>query len=514
MRFRRLVTRRDFLATSGRIAAATVAATHAGWTLADQQGSELTDLSAIQAATAIRQGDIKAEDYAAALLARCETGKHLNAFISLEADRVMEAARAADQKRASGAALGALHGVPLAVKDNMQVIGYPTTAGTKALIDFRPKTNAPVAAALLRQGAICLGKTNMHELALGFTSMNQAFGIVRNPYDPARMPGGSSGGTGAAVAARMTPAGLGSDTNGSIRLPSSMCGIAGLRPSSGRYAQAGIVPLSSTQDTAGPMARTVSDLLLLDAVITGEAYMPASVDLSGVRLGISPKHYYADLDSSVAEIMQYALDRLKDAGATLVEADIPNLTELQAGVTVNVIYYELRRVIAQYLAAQRTGISFDDLVEAASPEIQTQIKGWALEWSPNAISEQVYRKAIDETRPRLQATYRNYFRENDITAVIFPTLKMPAPLIPEIAVSPGPDVEVNGKPLAMRVAFARNIAPCSSAGIPGLVIPAGITPNGLPVGLELDGPAWKDRELLALGLAVERVLGTIPSPQV
>jgi mandelamide amidase len=481
---------------------------------AEPADSDLAELSLMQAAAAIRRGDIKSEDYAAALLARCEAGKHLNAFISLDADRVMETARTADSKRTSGGALGALHGVPLAVKDNMQVIGYPTTAGTKALKDFRPTTNAPVAAALLRQGAICLGKANMHELALGFTSMNQAFGIVRNPYDPARMPGGSSGGTGAAVAARMTPAGLGSDTNGSIRLPSSMCGIVGLRPSSGRYSQAGIVPLSSTQDTAGPMARTVSDLLLLDAVITGEVYMPATINLRGVRLGISPKHYYADLDSNVAEVMQNALDKLKDAGAALVESDIPNLTELQAGVTVNVIYYELRRVIAQYLAAQRTGISFDELLEAASPEIQAQLKGWALDSSSNAISEQAYRKAIDETRPRLQATYRNYFRDNDITAVVFPTLKMPAPLIPEVVVSPGPDVEVNGKPLAMRVAFARNIAPCSSAGIPGLVIPAGMTPNGLPVGLELDGPAWKDRELLALGLAVEQVLGSIPAPKI
>ena len=223
MAFDNRVTRRHFLKVSGGAATA-IGLLRSPWAFSDPEGSDLTELSVVQAAAAIRDGDIKSEDYAAALLARCEAGKNLNVFISLDADRVLDAARAADQKRASGSKLGVLHGVPLAVKDNMHVTGYTTTAGTNSLRNFHPKTTAPVVATLLRQGAICLGKANMHELALGFTSMNQAFGIVRNPYDPARMPGGSSGGTGAAVAARMAPAGLGSDTNGSIRIPSSLCG--------------------------------------------------------------------------------------------------------------------------------------------------------------------------------------------------------------------------------------------------------------------------------------------------
>ena len=181
--------------------------------------------------------------------------------------------------------MGALHGLPILIKANIATANVPTSAGTPALRDYRPASDAPVVARLFSAGAILLGKTNMHELAYGITSNNGAFGAVHNPYNPALIPGGSSGGNGAAIAARMCPAGLGTDTGGSVRIPAALCGIVGLRPTVGRYSGAGIVPLSRTMDTAGPMARSVEDLVLLDSVITGQNAPVQPAALRGLRLG-------------------------------------------------------------------------------------------------------------------------------------------------------------------------------------------------------------------------------------
>ena len=213
--------------------------------------AKLHDLGVAEAAKAIRTGDIKAEALADALLARAAAQKDLNAFITLEPDKVRAAAREADQHRASGASIGPLHGVPLALKDNLDTADYPTAGGTPGLTGNRPKRNAVIVQALLDAGAIALGKCNLHELAYGITNNNAAFGPARNPYAPDRIPGASSGGTGVAVAARLAPGGIGSDTGGSVRIPAALCGLTGLRPTTGRWSQAGIVPISHTRVTAG-----------------------------------------------------------------------------------------------------------------------------------------------------------------------------------------------------------------------------------------------------------------------
>lgn len=183
----------------------------------------------------MKAGDITAEAYAAALLARAESLNFLNTLISRDGDQVRKAARSADLLRATGAELGTLRGLPLLLKDNINTVALPTTAGTPGLRNNRPRHDAPVAAALFRAGGILFGKANMHELALGVTSNNSAFGAVRNPYDPSKIPGGIGGGNASAVAARIVPAGLGTDTGGSVRIPAALCGIAGFRPTTGRY---------------------------------------------------------------------------------------------------------------------------------------------------------------------------------------------------------------------------------------------------------------------------------------
>ena len=239
-------------------------------------------------------------------------------------------------KEAGGDVRGRLHGLPLVIKDNIDVAGFPTTAATPALFDHRPGRTAPVAEKLLAAGAIVMAKTNMHELAFspGITkSPGDASALVfgghgnaRNPYDTDRSPAGSSTGTAAAVGARIAPAGLGSDTGGSVRNPAAWCGITGLRPTLLRYGQTGVVPISWTRDTIGPMARTVADLQLLDEVITGEEDRP-EISLSSLRLGLDRGYFCDGAEAGVLAVFERELNRLADAGAEIVEITIPGLED-------------------------------------------------------------------------------------------------------------------------------------------------------------------------------------------
>jgi Asp-tRNA(Asn)/Glu-tRNA(Gln) amidotransferase A subunit family amidase len=287
--------------------------------------NELLEIGATDAVAAMKRGDITAERYAATLLERCEAGKRLDAFITLDPARVEAAAREADRRRASGETLGPLHGLPIPIKDSVNTKELPTTAGTPGFRTFRPKEDAPVVRALTQAGGIVLGKTNLHELSLGWTRPNQAFGPVRNPYDPTRIPGGSSGGTAAAVAARMAPLGVAEDTEGSIRVPAALCGIAGFRPTTGRYPSGGVAPITPLFDQVGPHARSVADLVLFDQVVAREAAPIAALALKGIRLGVSRGYYFEDLDPKVERIMAEALKKLTDAGVELVETEVPDL---------------------------------------------------------------------------------------------------------------------------------------------------------------------------------------------
>ena len=302
--------------------------------------TKLHELGVAEAAEAIRLGDIKAEALAEALLARAAAHKSLNAFIALEPDKVRAAARQADQQRASGAPLGPLHGVPLALKDNLDTVEYPTTGGTPGLAGNRPKRNAVIVQALFDAGAIALGKCNLHELAYGITNNNAAHGPARNPYAPDRIPGASSGGTGVAVAARLAPGGIGSDTGGSVRIPAALCGLVGLRPTTGRWSQAGIVPISHTRDTAGPMTRSVADCTLIDGVITGGPLEVASASLKGQRMGLPRRHFWENLEPELGRICEGTLKRLADAGVTLVDVNMSEEAALDHEAGFPVALYE------------------------------------------------------------------------------------------------------------------------------------------------------------------------------
>jgi mandelamide amidase len=486
---------------------ATVAISAAGArTLAG--AAELCDLSAVEAVAQMSQGALTSERYAQALLARCQSARALNAFISLEPAQVLEAARARDRERLAGAKPGPLFGLPIPVKDSVNTRDYATTGGTPALRHFHPAEDAPVVAALRSRGAIVLGKTNLHELSYGWTSNNQAFGAVHNPYDPTRIPGGSSGGTAAAIAARLAPLGVAEDTEGSIRVPAAFCGVAGFRPTTGRYSTKGCVPISPLFDQVGPHARNVADLALFDSVVANDWQKLESTPLKGVRLGVVRDYWFTDLDPEVLRLTELALARLKDAGAQIVETQLPGLAALIDLTTDAVQNHDVRIALAQYLEQYGTGVDFGTLIAQASPDIQRVFRSDVLPGGANFVTEPAYAAARDQYLPALRRLYRDYFARTSVAAMVFPTTLVPAPRIGEETT-----VMVGGRPLPFDTVVARNIAPGSTAGLPGLVLPVGLTHAGLPVSIELDAPAGSDRTLLALGLGAERTLGALPAPR-
>ena len=467
---------------------------------------DATTLTIGEAAAALRRGETTALAYADALLAQAARATGLNAFIHHDPEQVRRDARAADARKAGGAAIGPLHGVPLALKDNLDTDDMPTTGGTPGLRGHRPKRNAAIVQKLRDAGAIVFGKANLHELAYGITNNNAAFGAARNPYDRTRIPGASSGGVGVAVGARMVPGGIGSDTGGSVRIPAALCGIVGFRPTLGRWSQAGIVPISHTRDTAGPMTRSVADCALLDGIVTGGATSVAAAALKGLRLGVPRAHFWESLDAEVARLMADVLARLEDAGAVLVEADIRDVGRLDADAGFPIALYETVVDINAYLAGHGSKMTYKELVaQCASPDVAGLLQSLA---GDGAIPEAAYREARDVLRPQLQAAYRDHFRRHDVAAVVFPTTPLPAAPI-------GDDetVLLNGERVPTFPTFIRNTSPGSVAGIPGISIPAAQTATGLPLGLELDGPEGDDARLLSVAMALEQALPKMPPPK-
>jgi mandelamide amidase len=420
---------------------------------------------------------------------------------------VLEAARAADRRRAAGGRLGPLHGLPLPVKDSVNTRDYPSTSGTAALREYRPKEDAPVVRTLREAGAIVLGKTNLSEMSLGWSSTNETFGAVRNPYDTARIPGGSTGGTAVAVATGMAPLGVAEDTCGSVRVPAALCGIAGFRPTTGRYSAQGVMPLAPLFDTLGAHARTAGDLALFDSVVTGERTAVSTAPPRAVRLAVARAHYFAGLDPEIERVTGEALSKLRDAGVTILEADVPDLTRLVEAANFPIIYHDSLPSIRRFLGELETGVTIEQLLAGASASVRENLEARSRPGGRLWVSAEEYAAARDVHRPALQEAFRRYFRQTGAGAILSPTTLVPATPIGE-----DQEVVIAGQRVPFRTAMSRNIAPGSCAGLPGLVLCAGLTREGLPVGVELDGPAGSDRDLLALGQTLEGILGRPAAP--
>lgn len=474
---------------------------------------DLDTLTATDAAARICAGTLSSEALTRAALARAQARAELNVFVTLDAEGALRAAQAADRARGTGGACLPLQGVPIVVKDNIHAQGLPSTAGTPALRNFVPREDAPVLQALRSAGAVVLGKTQMHELAFGVTGFNPSFTPagapgVRNAYDPTKVAGGSSSGTAAALGARIALAGLGTDTGGSVRIPCAFNGCASLRPTVGRYPQAGIAPISHTRDTAGPMAVSMRDVELLDRVITGAAPVTA-VPLNTLRLGVVPG-MLANLDADTRSAWGVTVARLRAAGVTLVDVPMAELGPLNAAVGFPLALYEAYDDMVAYLARWNTGVTIQQLAAGIrSPDVKGTYDGLVLPRKLPAPgggrvdAAPAYRAVIGTQRPALASLYADTFATQRLDALVFPTVPRTAPAATPEASS-----------LENFVLLIQNTDPGSNAGVPGIQVPMGLgATTGLPVGLELDGPAGSDRRLVGIGLSLEQLLGRLPPPR-
>jgi mandelamide amidase len=461
----------------------------------------MNDFSLTQLLRAFRSGTLTPVEYAEQLVEVAQEHAALNAFTTFDATLLRKQAGAANAQYSSADTAGPLCGAPIILKDNINTEALPTSGGTPALVNNQTRHDAPVAARLHQAGAILAGKANLHELSSGGTSNNHTFGGVANPYDPARTPGGSSGGTAAAVAARIVPAGIGTDTAGSVRVPAALCGIAGLKPTTGRYPGAGIVPLSSTFDTAGPIARSVEDIVLLDSVITNDFTEVADRDMTDLRIGVAFATHVESASAEVRSVFSNVLSRLDESGAKIVPIDLGRVQSLTKAAAI--MEYEFLVEMNRYLEKYAPQVSMETLAKSiASPSLfdRTQVRMAA---SPDRSA---YRRAVDDRLPMLRAAHAELHTEHGLDAVVYPTT-------PEVALPRSDDDNVlrNGESVSSWLYF-KTTALASVAGNPSLTLPCGLSDSGMPVGLLADSLPGRDRALLSVGRAIENLIEPIPRP--
>ena len=447
--------------------------------------TDITGLSLAEAAAAIRAGELSPVELTDALLDRIDRLEpRLNAFITLTADAAQAEARAAGDGTGPD---GPLRGVPLALKDLFDTAGVRTTAGTKILAERVPERDATVVERLRAAGAVFLGKLNMHEWAYGVSNINPHYGPARNPWDTSRVPGGSSGGSGVAVAAGMCLGTLGSDTGGSIRIPSSLCGIAGLKPTYGRVSRAGAIPLSWSMDHVGPMARTVRDCAVLLGVIAGhDPRDPASADepvgdylagledgAGGLRIGLPRRYLFEQVDGQVLAAVERAAEILRDEGAEVRDVEIEGI-ELagQAGATV---------LVSEAAAYHQKNLRErpDDYGEDVRQRL---------------LTGELYPATAYINAQRLRGVLRDAFLHTltDVDILLAPATPITAPPIEGF----GSDQRAN---------LTRFTTPINLVGLPTLALPCGFDGAGLPIGMQLIGRTFDEALVLRAGRAYERV---------
>jgi aspartyl-tRNA(Asn)/glutamyl-tRNA(Gln) amidotransferase subunit A len=468
----------------------------------------LTDLTLLDARAALRAREVSAVELADAFLARIEAvDSGIHAFVTVTADLAREQARAADARRAAGED-GPLLGLPLALKDVLCTAGVRTTCSSRILENFVPPYSATVVERLQAAGTVVLGKTNMDEFAMGSSTENSAFFPTRNPWDLERVPGGSSGGSAAAVAAGEAPAALGTDTGGSIRQPAALCGVVGLKPTYGRVSRYGLVAFASSLDQIGPFARTAADCALLLTAIAGHdpndaTALPEPVpdylaeltnggsgepSLRGLRVGVPREYFAAGIEPGVEAAVRAAIDRLVALGASVGEVSLPHT---EYGVAT---YYLIAPAEASANLARYDGVKYGYSVPAASVldgYFRTRDEGFGAEvkrrimlgtYALSAGYYDAYYRKAQQARTLIKGDFDAAFQQYDILA---------APTSPTVAFRIG---ERAADPLAMYLSDVCTI-PVNLAGLPGVSVPCGFS-DGLPVGLQLIGPPLAEGLLL------------------
>ena len=434
------------------------------------------------ALTRLRAGSLSsAELVEESLAAIARQQPRTNAFIRVDAEEARAAAKRADAERSAGQARGPLHGIPMSLKDLIDVAGQPTTAASKVLTENIAKTDAPVTARLKAAGAILIGKTNLHEFALGTTSEDSAFGPVRNPRDFARSAGGSSGGSGVAVVSGMGLASIGTDTGGSIRIPAAACGVVGLKGSYGEVPTDGVIPLSASFDHVGPLAQTVADAALVWSVVASKP-MPDLAAPRAIRLRRLVGYFDRPIEPAVREGFERALAQLQASGVALANAELA----LAPGIVdayVNTVLPEGAAWHAQYL---------DSRPNDYTPAVRARFE------AGRTIPAVKYVDAAAFCR-RLRAEVDALLADAD--ALVLPTLPLTAPLLGAGDVTIDPAL---GGTMPVRSAMLKHTQPFNMSGHPAISLPLPVT--GLPVGLQLVGRRDNTAGLLAIAAACEKIV--------
>jgi aspartyl-tRNA(Asn)/glutamyl-tRNA(Gln) amidotransferase subunit A len=448
-----------------------------------------------QAGKLLRERRISCTELLEQALASIEAqNPELNAFITISAYEARLQAKLLDEEFAQGKDRGPLHGIPIALKDLFYTAGIRTTNGSALFRDFVPDYDATVVRKLDDAGAVCVGKLNMHECAYGITSTNPHFGAVHNPSDPECIPGGSSGGSGAAVAANMVFMAMGSDTGGSIRIPASFCGTVGLKPTFGRVSRYGCFPLGLTLDHMGPFTRTVADAAVVLEAIAG--YDPKDESTStrevgaysqldptsfvGLRVGVPSNFFLSAVEPEVRRSFESAIEAARRCEAKIVEVHVPD----PAGLNV------IARTI---LLAEATAVMTPHLHRRADfgSDVLALLDGGRF------VSAQDYINA-QRVRRRMQRDWADMFRSIDV--LFTPTTPIPAPKIGQMTVS------VDGKEENTRLASTRFVRGINALGLPAISIPCGRTTSGLPIALQIIGRAWEEQTVLEAAAVIEGAL--------
>ncbi|CAB1128792.1 Amidase domain-containing protein [Candidatus Hydrogenisulfobacillus filiaventi] len=449
-------------------------------------------------ARAVRDRRLRAVEVAEETLRRIarRDGGHLNAFLAVDAGRARREAAAVDHRLAGGTALP-LAGVPVGLKDLFETAGVPTTAGSRILAGYVPTTDARVVQQLSEAGALVrIGKLNLHEFAYGPTGTVSAAGPVRNPHDPARMAGGSSSGSAAAVAAGILPAALGTDTGGSVRIPAALCGVLGLKPTYDLLSRQGVIPLAWSLDHVGILAASAEDLALVLRVLAGPGVagtVPPRTE--GLRVGLLSGVSDGDgvWDAEARAVYLESLGRLETAGLVPVPVPAP-------GSAWPVLFDRWREAQAVILAAEAVTYHRPWLATRAgeySPEVRERLLA-------RAGLPAVYYLEAGRERVRARALWTALFQQVELA--VLPTVPVPAPVLGAREV-PGPD----GQPRPVVAALLYHTAPFNLLGLPAISLPVGRTPGGLPVGLQLVAPWWEEARLLAVARRLEEA-GVVQAP--
>lgn len=450
-------------------------------------------LSAVEVISCLKNGSITAAEYARGVSERVNENKHLNSIQSFDSNELSNSMEVALTTSPDGL----LAGLPIVAKDNLNTTAFPTSGGTRALLNNKTSTNSKVVDQIYAAGGVIGAKAGMHELAFGITSNNAVTGAIKNPSDTTLFAGGSSGGTAAAIAAGIFPLGLGTDTGGSCRIPASLCGTVGYRPTTGRYSTAGVIPISHTLDTVGSLARSVADISLLDNALTGSSSEERET-LSGVRIGVPKNRFFDDLDDSVEIAVMKQLRALEAAGAILIDVSLEAIWEHAAAFSIPVALFEVIRDLPKYLTKHAAGVTFNKLVdEIGSPDVKGLLSS---QLGADAIPEAAYNDAIVVHRPAMISIYNAVFANNLLDAIAFPTTPITARPI-------GHDeaVDFKGKKIPTFPTYIRNTDLAPSIGAPGISLPCQNV-DGLPVGIEFDGLPGMDKALLSLAQAAEKIM--------